>query len=222
MTRRRLFETISSSLPFFCALAAATVVICDAIGVSLNPDYNPLKESISDLVLYPWGWLEHIGMAAAGVVQALFAAFVLSSKASRTNLWLRVSGYVFAAMSVGFVIIIVFNTDPGLGIESPGGAVHVFTTMILAVLFPANCLLLSRMLGHHPDASTIEHFSIMMAAIGVLIGFQLLPVNPIRFIGISERLLAGVNLAWMVFAGSHLPHVVEAAEEIRQRSKSRE
>jgi hypothetical protein len=201
-------------------VAAATVVIFDAIGVSVNPDYNPLKESISDLVLYPWGWLEHIGMAAAGLVQVLFAAFVLSSKASRTNYWLRFSGYVFAAMSVGFGIIIVFNTDPGLGIESLGGGIHVITTIVLAILFPANCLLLSRMIRHHPDASTIEHFSIMMAAIGVLIGFQLLPVNPIRFIGISERLLAGVNLAWMIFAGSHLPHVVEAAEEIRLRSNT--
>ena len=220
MTRRRLFETISSSLPFFCALAAATVIICDVIGVSLNPDYNPLKESISDLVLYPWGWLEQIGMAAAGLVQVLFMAFVLSSKASRTNSLLRLSGYVFAAMSVGFGIIILFNTDPGLGIQSLGGGIHVTTTIVLAILFPANCLLLSRMIGHHPDASVIEHFSIIMAAIGVLIGLQLLPLNPIRFIGISERLLAGVNLAWMVFAGSHLPHVVEAAEEIRQRSKT--
>ncbi|XUW99607.1 MAG: DUF998 domain-containing protein [Dehalogenimonas sp.] len=209
MIRRCLHETISSSLPIICGLAAATVVICDAIGVSLNPGYNPLNESISDLVFYPWGWLEQLGMVAAGSTQIMFAAFILSSKSARTNHWVRISGLIFAMMSIGFGIITVFKTDPGLGIESLGGGIHVTTVIVLAALFPINCYLLSRAIGNNPDSATILHFSYLMAAIGGLIAFQLLPLNPIRFIGISERLLAGVNLAWIVFAGSHLPHLVD-------------
>jgi len=218
MNRHWIFDTLSSWLPVACGLAAATVVICDAAGVGLNPGYNPLAESISDLVWYPWGWLEEIGMAAAGLAQMLIAAFILSSEASKTNRWLRLSGIIFAATSIGFAVIILFKTDPGLGIESVRGAIHVTTVIVLAALFPANCLLLSRAISKNPDSSTIEHFSIVMAAIGVLIAFQLLPINPIRFIGISERLLAGVNLAWMVFAGSHLPHLMEGAEKVRGQS----
>ncbi|APV44720.1 hypothetical protein Dform_01396 [Dehalogenimonas formicexedens] len=213
MTRQWLHDTISSSLPVICGLAAATVVICDAIGVSLNPGYNPLKESISDLVFYPFGWLEQIGMAAAGLTQALFAGFILSSRSARINHWVRISGFIFAAMSIGFGVITLFKTDPGLGIESLGGGVHVTTVIAMAALFPVNCYLLSRAIGGNPDSATILHFSYVMAAIGGLIALQLLPLNPIRFIGISERLLAGVNLAWIVFAGSHLPHLVDTPLE---------
>ena len=217
MNRRWILKTLSLWLPVACGLAAATVVICDAMGVALNPGYNPLRESISDLVWYRWGWLEQIGMAAAGLAQILLAVFILSSEASKINHWLRLSGIIFAAMGIGFAIIIFFKTDPGLGIESFHGGVHVATVIVLAALFPANCLLLSRAVRMNPGSSTIEHFSIAMAAIGILIAYQLLPINPIRFIGISERLLAGVNLAWIVFAGSHLPNLVEAAEDIRQQ-----
>lgn len=86
-------------------------------------------------------------------------------------------------------------------------------------VIPRQLLASLKAIGHHPDSSTTEHFSIIMAVVGLLIAFQLLPVNSIRFIGISERLLVGIKSAWMVYAGSHLPHLIEAAEKIRQQSK---
>jgi hypothetical protein len=209
MTRRKLHKILSLILPYACAAGAAVVVICDVLAVSLNPEYNPLGESISDLVLFPWGWLEEIGMAAAGVAQGLIAAVILTSEAARTNRGLRLAGLMFAAISVGFSIIIVFNTDPGLAILTWGGGIHVTTVITLAVLFPLTCLLLGRALKNHPESSVIGHFSVIMGVIDLVIAWQVLPLNDVRLIGLSERLLSGVNLAWIVFAGSHLPTLVE-------------
>ena len=209
MMRRRIYHTLSMILPFACAAAAITVIVCDVVAVSFNPQYNPLRESISDLVPFAWGWLEEVGMAAAGFAQVLLAAIILSSEASRTNPGLRLAGIMFAAIGLAFSIIITFNTDPGMAIVTVAGGIHVTTVIILAILFPANCLLLARAIRNQPDSSAMSHFSVIMAVIGLVVAWQVLPINQIRFVGLSERLLAGVNLAWIVFAGSHLPHLLE-------------
>jgi len=211
MDRRALFKAFSEILPFACAGAAALVVICDVVAINLNPTYNPLRQSISDLVLYPWGWLEEVGMAASGLAQGLIAAAVLSSPAARLNPGLRLAGALFAAIAAGFVIIITFNTDPGLAIATVGGGIHVVTVITIAILFPIACLLLARTMRTHPESNAIEHFSIIMAVISLVVAWQVLPFNHIDLVGVSERLLAGVNLAWIVFAGSHIPELVGAS-----------
>lgn len=185
------------------------MITCDIIAISLNPGYDPLRESISDLVLLPNGWLEEWGMAAAGMANAFLAALMLSSEASRRHRGLLVAGGLFAASTFCFGVIIVFNTDPGIAVTTFAGGVHVAAVILLAVLFPVTGLALARSVRGFPDAAVVGNLARIMAVIGAVVAWQVLPIHQDTFIGLSERFLSGVGLAWMVFAGGHLPGLLE-------------
>ncbi|MEL7562236.1 DUF998 domain-containing protein [Dehalogenimonas sp. 4OHTPN] len=212
MTRRRFYLVIAPALPFICGAAAVIMITSDVIAISLNPGYDPLRESISDLVLLPNGWLEEWGMAAAGIANAFLAGLMISSDAGRRYRGLLVSGGLFAASTVCFGVIIIFNTDPGTAVTTVAGGIHVAAVILLAVLFPVTGLVLARSVRGFPDAAAVGNLARIMAVIGAVVAWQVLPIHEDTFIGLSERFLSGVGLAWMVFAGGHLPGLLEGLD----------
>ena len=66
METNRIFTTLSSYLPWIVLIGAIMMATSDIIAISLNTAYNPVSETISELILYPYGWL--IAMSIAEVV----------------------------------------------------------------------------------------------------------------------------------------------------------
>ena len=208
MNSNRLFTTLSSYLPWIIGSGAVVMIASNVITISLNAQYNPISEGISELVLYPYGWIVTIGITVVAVMHILLTVITLLSPASRCHRLVRFAGILFAIISLGFIIIIVFNTDSGKEIISLTGRIHVVTTVVISILFPIACALLTIALWHHRKSESLIIFSAIIAVVSLFIAWLVMPQNDFGNFGVYERLLALVNLSWLVMAGFRLPKLM--------------
>ena len=208
MNSDRLFATLSFYMPWALAIGAIIMIASDVVAIGLNGQYNPIHETISELVLYPSGWIITIGITAVAVMHTLLAVTALSSPASRCHRLIRTAGILFAIMGFGYIIVMVFNTDPGEGITTLTGGIHVVTAATISILFPIACALLTIALWHHRKSENLIIFTAIIAAVSLFIAWQVMPQNDLVNLGAYERLLAFVNLSWLVAAGFRLPRLL--------------
>ena len=90
------------------------------------------------------------------------------------------------------------------------GNIHITAVITISILFPVACLPLAWAILKQPQSTAIVNYSVIMATISLGIAWQVLPFNDVRLVGFNERLLAGVNLAWIVFAAWRLPVILES------------
>lgn len=184
------------------------MISSDGITINLNTQYKPIGETISELVLYPYGWMITIGITAVTIIFTLLTLITLSSPASRCHRLVQFAGILFAIIGLGFIIIMVFNTDPGKEIVSLAGGIHYFTFVIISFLFPISCALLSIALWHHRSSESLIIFSAIIAVVSIIIACLAMLQNDLGYLGVFERLLALVNLSWLVMAGFKLPRLL--------------
>jgi hypothetical protein len=208
MRTNRYFLTFSSYLPWVLAIGAMIVIASDVIAIILNPDYNPSNETISDLVHYPYSWITTMGMTIISVMHMLLAVNALSSPASHCHRLIRFAGILLAVISLGFVVIMVFHTDPGEEIISLAGRIHVVIAATVSIIFPIACGSLTIALWHHRKSEILIIFSAIITIVSLFIAWQVMPQNETIYIGTYERLLALVNLSWFVMAGFRLPRLL--------------
>ncbi|AKG53235.1 hypothetical protein DGWBC_0556 [Dehalogenimonas sp. WBC-2] len=208
------FKFLSSITPVASIAGTAAVVICDLIAINHNPGYNPMQQSISSMVYYPWGWLETAAMGTSALMQALIAGLILSAALTKTSFRLRLAGIMFAVISLGSIIIMVFQTDPAGTVATLARSIHVTTVITISILFPMACLLVAWAIAKQPQSTTIINYSVIMASISLVIAWQVLPFNDVKLVGLNERLLAGINLAWIVFAAWRLPVLLESNRSV--------
>ena len=137
------FKYLSSVAPVASITGTAAVVICDLIAISHNPGYNPMQQSISSMVYYSWGWLETVAMGASALMHSVIAGVILSAALTKTSFRLRLAGKMFAAISLGFVVIMIFHTDPVGAVATLAGGIHISAVITISILFPIACLLLA-------------------------------------------------------------------------------
>jgi hypothetical protein len=208
MNSDRLFATLSFYMPWALVIGAIVMIASDVIAIGLNGQYSPIHETISELVHYQPGWIITIGIAAVAIMHMLLAVIALSSPAARCHRLIRSAGILFAIMGVGFIIVMIFNTDLGEGIITLTGGIHVVTDATISILFPIACALLTIALWRHRKSENLILFTAIIAAASLFIAWQVMPQNDIDNLGAYERLLAFVNLSWIVAAGFRLPRLL--------------
>jgi hypothetical protein len=210
MNSSSLFHILSFYLRWIIIIGTILTVASDAITIYLNPQYNPISESISDLILYPHGWIIKIGISVMVVIHTLLAMTILSSPASRHHCAIKLAGIIFTIIGFGLITVIVFNTDPGKGIISLAGGIHIATAIIISFLFPIACGLLTIALWHHRKSESLIIFSAIVAVVSLVIAYLTMPHNDFGAFGVCERLLAFTNISWLVMAGFRLPRLLSA------------
>lgn len=80
--------------------------------------FNPQVNLLSQLALGPWGWVQTLNFAFAGVLNLLYAAGLWRSEHRRSGTWAPLPIAIFGFF---LIVVAVFPTDPGNGFP-PGVA----------------------------------------------------------------------------------------------------
>jgi len=109
-----------------------------------NLDYNGydwLSQTISQLSLGPYGWIERTGFIITGVSSIIFAEALYAGFRPRRSLTAAV--LVWLLIGLGFTTAGVFQADTSvIGVASWHGLIHNIAGYSLAGVFPFACFLM--------------------------------------------------------------------------------
>lgn len=174
----------------------------------LQPRLSPLNEAVSYYVHGAHGWLLTFGLLGWGLGSvALLVGFALAAN-------LRPGTAVLCGLaiwSVGVLLGGVFPADPpGHWNEPPStaGLIHGNTALLAFVALPITALLLARRMRQSPGWHRVAGILYVLAIATAisLLGFfmSLVPVlispGPPKLLGLTERILLAVYVAWLSVA----------------------
>ncbi len=170
---------------------------------ALEPGYNPVQSTISQLVFGPYGWIQTWLFFVFGVLLIVFVLRLYVAIPKNKMVILGIAFLFFTA--IGFFLVGAFPTAPP-GVKDPPlyAHIHGVVAKLQTVLFPFICFLVAP--GMKAD-SRWRGFYIYTLATGV-IGFILLipglmPESE-RWSGLQERILMLNGFIWIEAGASHL------------------
>lgn len=187
-----------SGRPFFrnCGIVGIggglIVVIADFIGIAVVDSYNPITQTISNLAIGRYGWIQDIGLNLYGI-----SLFILAIALWRWNLgdWRWRLGAVLLFL-IGIDILVISEYDRYAGDpNSFGRTVHLYAVYVLGVLLPLTCLLCS--FGLRRVGRKWRYFSWAIAALWLICGPPFFRI-PTDYDGLYERFVAVILLCWTV------------------------
>ncbi len=165
----------------------------------LKPAFDPVKQSLSDLALGPYGWLQRANLVLLGLIIACLglALRVELGKGKRNNLIL----VIFGAMAVGQVISGFFQADnPTATSMSVHAIIHQVGASAPALGFPICAWLLWPVFKRHPEWQGMEIFDLVLGTVIFLLdAFRevLLPTHWLDpWFGLFERILILAIIIW--------------------------
>ena len=87
------------------------MIAADIITIVLNHNANPLKQTISDFAIGPYGYLEKIGMVMVAISFLFIAINLLMVRNNKELRIFKFVGVLFVIVALGFVMISIFNTN---------------------------------------------------------------------------------------------------------------
>ena len=198
--------------PQISVFGAVFMVICDGLGIRLNAFYDPLRLGISKLALTPTGWMEKLGFGILGLCILVTALNLATSALSKSNRVFLSLSLLLALNGLGFVVISIFDTDVGAA-GTLNGIIHVAAaatsgsvSALFALIFTIGFRKNTRLRPYVIYTMIIGSY----AAIGGLV-YLLLPDGAWFGLGLYERTLMALTLAWLCLVGTGL---LKAANEI--------
>jgi hypothetical protein len=192
--------------PHISVFGAVFMVICDGLGIWLNPSYDPLRAGISKLALVvPTGWLEKLGFGILGLCILVTALSLATSALSKSNRVFLSLSLLLALNGLGFVVISIFNTDVGAA-GTLNGIIHVAAAAMSGSVSSLFALIFT--IGFRKDTALRSYVLYTMivglyAAIGGLV-YLLLPDGAWFGLGLYERTLMVLTLVWLGLVGTGL------------------
>jgi hypothetical protein len=192
--------------------SAAVIVAMTVVAGASTPGYRHAAQFISELgargAPTEWG-VRLAGFLPAGVLLLAFCglayrALPRSSAATRALCGLA----VFAA---GYLVAAAFPCDPGCRPVQPSVAqvIHNLGGIVGYALAPAFLFSFARAARHWPRASHLVVAGYVAAALALL---GLVTLSPAAAtVGLSQRLLEGAVLGWVVLCGVHLARTLRTA-----------
>lgn len=168
------------------------VVIADFVGIAVVDDYNPITQTISNLAIGKYGWIQDVGLNLYGV-----SLFVLAIALWRWDIgdwrWRLGAALVFL---IGIDILVISEYDRYAGDpNSFGRTVHLYAVYVLGVLLPLVGVLCS--FGLRRVGQKWQYISWAIAAIWIVCGPPFFQV-PTNYDGLYERFVATILLCWTV------------------------
>ncbi|PVV83304.1 hypothetical protein DD509_06960 [Dehalogenimonas alkenigignens] len=154
---------------------------------TIQPGFNRVANTISELVWGPFGWIEAAMFACFAAVMALSAAR------------LRQAALPLGLAAAGFMLIAVFPTQAPGGGQTAASLIHELSAQTIAALLPAACFCLAYRLRKEPAHRAAVSFSVTAGIIGTAFnaaGFVAVHTDA-AWIGAVERLIMLNGLIWL-------------------------
>ena len=177
-------------------IAPILFLIILTIVESLQPGYNRIQETISRLVLGPYGFLQTVAFFIFGLLLIVFAMRLGFAIASRRSA--KVGSFFFNLIGVGFIVVGIFPTDsPGITVTLHA-LIHQTTAATIALLFPLALLAIApalrgdtRWKGAFAYTIATGILALILTILGVVMRANKL------WSGLYERVLLLNGLAWI-------------------------
>lgn len=160
----------------------------------LRPDYDPIRQHSSALVLGPYGWM----MTAALVVVA--AGALALAWALRHHLPRSLPSSLGIRLLEGFGVLIllsgVFPMDPPGAELSVTGAIHAIGSMTGFALMIGAMLVLGLAFRRDLKWSTHGTYSAGLGAVGLVVFVLMVVDPPLPIGGLLQRVLIGILVLW--------------------------
>jgi hypothetical protein len=184
-------------LGIFVAFVPVMFVVTSAFLGSLNPAYNWLKNTISELIWAQHGWVLAVEFCIFGIALIVLALrlkinFAIDVKS-------KVALILLIVIGIGFLIIAVFPTRAPGAPQSVAGLIHQNTVRAMAGLFPAACLLFGAGVKKGSKTGIIRIQSLAAGVIGILLVVPgaIATLTDAAWLGAIERIILMNGLLWI-------------------------
>jgi len=201
---RRLFRVAEAGVVLY--------LILDIIAQALPPHYSPISTAESDLAVGPYGYIMAVNFVNRGLLSIAFLyAFVRALRLRGIDAQRYRTGVLLLGVwGVGALLLAVFPTDVPATPVSWHGAIHLVVAFLAFVGGAVGVLSLSRRFADDPALRSARRFALPLAAIAILFLVLLfglpfvIPHLAARFGGLTERVLIGSILVWILAVSVHL------------------
>ena len=195
---------ITSTVGIGGIVIPALSLILSLVMGAVQPNYNPVKQTISQLVLYPYGWLQVTDFLVLGIWLLLFAVKFYSN--FKHKLTTKIATLTFALFGIGFFLITIFPTNlPGNEITLRA-MVHEKTAQLICALFPFACCLMIPEFKVNHYWKKLANYTLVTAVTGFILGIlgAVITVTDAPLLGIIERLIFLNAVIWLVVIGLNM------------------
>jgi hypothetical protein len=190
-------STISSVLGTGGVIIPILSIIISLLIGTLQPDYNPVKQTISQLVHYPHGWFQTTDFLVLGVWLFIFAIKFYS--AFTHKLTTKIAVFTIILLGVGFFLITIFPTNFPGSEKTIESTIHEKTAQLICTLFPICCCLMIPEFKANQYWKRFVTYTMVTAIIGFgLIGIgAVITIKDAPFLGLLERIIMLNAVIWL-------------------------
>ncbi len=166
-----------------------------------HPGYNPWQDVISLLVWGPYGWIQTVSFYLLSFSVLFLAAKLYIRGAGRLRL--RIGVIMLALMGLGLVMVATHPMDPPGFSGTVTGIIHLQTTAVLVLSFPAACFIMATDLRKCLSRRWLSKYTVASGIAGILfIGITAVLVKGnLGWVGVGERLIMVNGLMWIQVVG---------------------
>jgi hypothetical protein len=163
----------------------------------LNPTYDWLRNTISELIWGQNGWVLTVAFCVFGLALITLALRLRVNFAN--NLKSKLGLILLVMLGLGFLIIAIFPTKAPGAPQSISGLIHLNMVRIMAVLFPASCLLFGTGIRRENETEIIRIQSLAAGVMGILLAVPgaIATLTNAPWTGAIERIILMNGLLWI-------------------------
>jgi hypothetical protein len=171
---------------------------------AVQPDYNPVKQTISQLVLYPYGWIQAADFLVLGIWLLLLAIRFYSN--FKHKLTTKIATLTFALFGISFFLITIFPTNLPGNEMTLRAMVHEKTAQLICALFPFACCMMIPEFKVNLYWKKLANYTLVTAVTGLILGIlgAVITVTDAPLLGIIERLIFLNAAIWLAVIGIHM------------------
>ena len=185
------YPGLARSLTPCGAIGAGIFVGVFLVDGAVHPGYDPVRDTVSELALGPWGWVQVANFLVTGVLMIAFAVgLAWTLRSGRAYRW---TPRLIAAFGTGLVLAGVFVTDP-VPAETPSwhGRLHLAASLLAFGALTAVCFVVAR---RFPDRRWAWYSRATGVALPVL--FVAMGAGPAATTGLLQRAAIIVGWSWL-------------------------
>lgn len=173
------------------AVGALLFVAVFLVDGALHPDYDPVRDTVSELALGPGGWIQVTNFVVTGLLMVAFAvSLAWTLRSGRSYHW---APRLFAAFGVGLVLSGIFVTDPvPSDTTTTHGDLHLAAGLLVFGSLTAACFVVAR---RFPDRRWAWYCRATGIAVPVL--FLAMGAGPPAVMGLLQRASIIAGWSWV-------------------------
>ncbi len=202
---RRLRQRVVTISAWACIVVPVLFLGYDLLSIMLNQGYSPLEHTISEFAIQPFGWIERLGIFTLGLTLLGVGISWFYWLARRSGVLFRLAGAMVELLGLGFVLLGAFNADVTHLNQTWHGLIHNVTTAVVLGLFPVFCVVLAVSLWRKREHKWLALYTGVTGVVSLLFLLtRLVPVLNSLPLGLFERIVASLDLLWLIVGGSQV------------------